>query len=61
MYQPQDFPVYLIVMVDVSGAIPAAAEGVYGRGHPADHPAHYQEVSQLGFIIHSQFISIVST
>lgn len=51
MYQPQDFPVYLIVMVDVSGAIPAAAEGVYGRGHPADHPAHYQEVSQLGFII----------
>lgn len=61
MYQSQNFPFYLIVMVDVSGAVPAAAEGVYGRGHPADHPAHYQEVSPLGFIIHSQFISIVST
>lgn len=58
MYQPQDFPVYLIVMVDVSGAIPAAAEGVYGRGHPADHPAHYQEVSQLGFISISSALSL---
>lgn len=48
-------------MFDVSGAVPAAAEGVYGGGQPAEQPAHHQEVSRLSLIILSQFINIVST
>lgn len=61
VYQSQDFTVLPVMMVDVSGAVPAAAEGVYGGSHPADHPPHHQEVSRLNLIVYRQLINIVST